>query len=374
MNASGFYLTLLVGPVIPVPVPQPVLDALSSVQITSATAGASGFQLTFALSRKSPLHLAFLVAAGATPLLRVVLVLTVRGIPTVLMDGVTTRTEVASGAGGGSTLTVTGEDLTRVMAQQDWSGIPYPAMPAEARVALILAKYAAFGVIPLIIPSPFSDIRLPVEGMPTHQGTDLQYIQQLAKDVGHVFYIDPGPAPATSRAYWGPEIKVGVPQPALNTDMDGLTNIEGISFAFNTADTALPVVMIQNSLTKVPIPLPIPKLNPLQPPLGLIPAPYSRVTLMSDTAKLTPLRAIGKGMAEAAKSADAVTGTGSLNVMRYGHVLRARGLVGVRGAGIAFDGLYYVSSVTSTIARGQFTQSFSLTRNGIVSLVPAVMP
>ena len=95
---------------------------------------------------------------------------------------------------------------------------------------------------------------------------------------------------------------------------------------------------------------------------------------MAQTAKLTPLRAIGKGMAEAAKSADAVTGTGSLNVMRYGHVLRARGLVGVRGAGIAFDGLYYVSSVTSTIARGQFTQSFSLTRNGIVSLVPAVMP
>ena len=54
-------------------------------------------------------------------------------------------------------------------------------------------------------------------------------------------------------------------------------------------------------------------------------------------------------------------------MLRYGRVLKARQLVGVRGAGMAFDGLYYVKSVTHTIKRGEYKQSFTLTRNGLVS-------
>ena len=47
-------------------------------------------------------------------------------------------------------------------------------------------------------------------------------------------------------------------------------------------------------------------------------------------------------------------------------------MVGVRGAGIAYDGLYYVQSVRSTLKRGEFKQSFTLTRNGLVSITPKV--
>jgi hypothetical protein len=47
-------------------------------------------------------------------------------------------------------------------------------------------------------------------------------------------------------------------------------------------------------------------------------------------------------------------------------------LVGVRGVGPAFDGLYYVKSVTHRIKRGEYKQNFSLTRNGLVSTVPTV--
>ena len=53
--------------------------------------------------------------------------------------------------------------------------------------------------------------------------------------------------------------------------------------------------------------------------------------------------------------------------MRYGQLLKARRLVGLRGVGEAFDGLYYVKSVTSTIKRGEFKQNFTLTRNGLIS-------
>ncbi|HHS83782.1 MAG TPA: hypothetical protein ENK38_02515 [Gammaproteobacteria bacterium] len=369
---KGIHLTLLVGPVVPVPVPRSVIDALVSVEVTNSAGQASGFQLTFTMSNRSPLQTIFLIAAGQTPLLRVIIIVTVDGTPHVLMDGVMTNNQITPGSKPGkSTLTITGEDLSRAMDLIDFSGIPYP-MPVEARVALIIAKYAAFGMIPLVIPSLFTDVPIPTERIPAHKGTDLQYLNWLARQAGYVFYVDAGPKPGLNTAYWGPEIKVGPPQPALNVDMDAHTNVESLSFSFDTANTTLPVVLIQNQLTKIPIPLPVPKLNPLQPPLGVIPAPVTNVTVLKDTAKLSPMQALSRGVAEASRSADAVEGNGTLNVLRYGRLLKARHLVGVRGVGPAYDGLYFVKKVTSTMKQGEFKQSFTLTRNGLVSITPKV--
>lgn len=370
---KGFYVTLMIGPVVPIPVPKPVLDALKSIEVNSRTDQPSAFQLTFTLNNRSPLQTLFLIAGAQTPLLRVIIILTINGTPNVLMDGVMTNQQVSPGSNPGeSTLTITGEDLSKVMDLQDFSGLPYPAMPPEVRILLVLAKYAIFGMIPLVIPSLFTDVPIPTERYPIHQGTDLEYIRGLASDVGYVFYVDPGPVPGTNTAYWGPEIKVGVPQPALNYDMDAHTNVESLSFTFNGANTTLPIVFIQNSMTKIPIPIPIPKLNPLQPPLGVIPAPITNITMLKDTAKLSPMAAIGKGLAVASRSADAVSGNGSLDVVRYGRLLKARQLVGVRGVGMAFDGLYFVKSVTTNLKQGELKQSFELTRNGLVSITPRV--
>ena len=77
-------------------------------------------------------------------------------------------------------------------------------------------------------------------------------------------------------------------------------------------------------------------------------------------------------MAKAARSADAVSANGTLDVLRYGGVLKARRLVGVRGAGQPFDGVYYVKSVVHNIKRGEYKQSFTLGRNGLISTVPGV--
>jgi hypothetical protein len=370
---KGVYVTLLVGPTVPVPVPQVVVDALTGVQVTVAAGQRSGFQLTFTLSNDSPLQTAFLLMAGQVPLLRTIIILTINSIPNVLMDGVITSTQVTPGSKPGqSTLTVTGEDLTKVMDLQDFSGIPYPAMPAEARVALIIAKYAMFGIIPLVIPSLFIDIPIPVDRIPTHQGSDLKYVEQLASQVGYVFYVEPGPLPGTNTAYWGPEIKFGVPQPALNFDMDAYTNVEALSFSYKTTEYSLPIVFIQNQLTHVPIPIPIPPINPLQPPLGAIPPLPTSITILKDTAKLSPMAAISRGLKVAGQAQDAVSGTGTLDALHYGRLLQARKLVGVRGVGMAFDGLYYVKSVTTTLKRNELKQTFNLTRNGLVSITPVV--
>jgi hypothetical protein len=377
MFAKGIQLSLLIGPIVPIPVPRVVLEALESVEVRTAAGAASGFQLKFSITARSELNTIFLLAGvNATPVspaLRVMLVLTMNGQAQPLFDGVMTRVQVQPGGQGSpGSLTVTGEDVTKAMDKIDWSGLPFPAVPVEGRVALLCAKYAPFGLIPMVIPVLFPDVQIPIDKIPSQRGTDLAYIQELARQVGYVFYVEPGPAPGTNIAYFGPEIKVGIPQPALNVDMDALTNVENLSFSFDPEAGVLPVVFIQNQLTRVPIPIPIPNLNPLQPPLGALSTPLANIEFMKDTAKMSPMRAISAGLAKAAESQDAVTGSGSLNVLRYGRLLKARGLVGVRGVGVAYDGLYYVRSVTSNLKRGEFKQSFELTRNGLVSITPKV--
>jgi hypothetical protein len=378
MLAKGIQLTLMIGPVIPMPAPRVVMDALDSVEVRTSAGAVGGFTLTFKFNSKSELNTIFIIAGAQNaspvmPALRVLLVVTLNGTPQPLFDGVMTNVQVQPGGQGESgTVTVTGEDLTKVMDMQDWSGLPFPALPIEARVALLCAKYAPFGLIPLVIPALFPDVPIPVDRIPAQQGTDLAYIRQLAEQVGYVFYIEPGPAPGANIAYFGPEMKVGVPQPALNVDMDTHTNVDNLSFSFDPIKGVLPIVFIQNQMTRAPIPIPIPNLNPLQPPLGVLSTPLSNITMLKDTARMNPMQAISRGLNEAKKSQDSVTASGNLDVLRYGRPLRARGLVGVRGAGVAYDGLYFVSSVKSTLKRGEFKQSFDLSRNGLVSITPRV--
>lgn len=380
MANKGIHMTLMMGPVIPLRAPAVVMDALESIEITTAAGFTSGFRLTLQCNSRSTLNRIFIIlgAQSVTPVLpafRILVVVTINGTPQPLFDGVLTHVQMQPSLGGSAgTISVTGEDLTRVMDGIDWSGLPFPAMPIEARVALICAKYAPFGIVPLVIPTLFFDVPIPIDEIPAQEGTDLSYIQDLAAEVGYEFYIEPGPVAGTNVAYFGPEIKVGVPQPALNVDMDGLTNVESINFSFDPTKGVLPIVFIQNKLTRLPLPILIPNINPLQPPLGLLPTPIANVKFLKDTAKLSFLKALERGVVEASRSQDAVTATGSLNVLRYGRPLKARQLVGVRGAGLAYDGLYYVQSVTSKLKRGEFKQEFNLTRNGLISTVPRVRP
>lgn len=375
-------LSLMMGPIIPLPVPRAVLDALAEVEVHVEDVGTSGFQLTFSIDKQSPLQILFLLSGGM-PLLfmRVILVATVNGVANVLIDGVITNNHIAPGdKGSNSTLTITGKDLTALMDQTLWCGIPFPCCPPEARVAIILAKYIAFGIFPIIIPSVMVYVPLPTDQIPTQKGTDLQYIRNLAAQVGYVFYIAAGPQPGMNTAYWGPQVKVGPVQPALSADMDAYTNVESLRFTYDQEKNRIPLIYIYNSETGITFPIPIPGISPLNPPLGQIPPlptnllPPDLQAFREDVAKLPIPQAIMMGMAEAAQNMEVVSCEGSLDVTRYGGILQARQLVGVRGAGPAFDGLYYVKSVTHKIKRGEYKQNFTLTRNGLVSTVPTVNP
>jgi hypothetical protein len=369
---KGIHLTLLIGPAVPILAPQVVLDALESVQVNSDKER-SGFQLTFNVSKQSPLMTAMLPAGYFDPIItRVVIIATLNGFPNVLMDGIVTQQQLApSNEPGQTKLTITGEDLSVLM---DIVKIKLPMpMPQLAQINLILAKYMAFGIVPIVIPPIVPLIKNPLENFDFQTGTDREHIRDIAYNCGYVFYVEPGPAPLTSIAYFGPDVRIPIPQPALNINMDAHTNVESMSFTLNGLAKKIVVMTIFDPITKkVPIPIPLPNISILRPPLGARLTPPARIEFPSDMAMLKPDEAAQKALGLLFDNSDAINASGSLDVLRYGRILRSRLLVGVRGAGLAYDGLYYVNSVTHNIKRGEYKQNFSLSRDGLISLTPIV--
>jgi hypothetical protein len=370
---GGVQLSLFIGP-IPLPAPREVVQALVHAKVENGSGDAqSGFELSFELPARSPLRTLFLISGGGSlPLMRVVLVVTINGRSQSIIDGVTTNVETQPGEGGVSKLVVKGKDMSALMDIIELPGILYPAMPPSVRVLLVLAKYAALGVIPLVIPSILDIPPLPMQQIPQQRGSDYAYVKRLAGEAGYVFYLEPGPVPGTSKAYWGPEIRVGQPQPALTANMDAQTNVEQLSFNFDKERKTMPIVFFQEPASKAPIGIPIPDITPLNPPLGLVPPLPPRIEKLDYTAHLSAPQALMAGLAYAGQHSDSVFGTGRLDVAKYGRLLKSRELVGVRGAGLPFDGLYYVKSVTHEIERGSYKQQFSLARNALISTFPTV--
>lgn len=377
---QGFYLSLMIGGIVPEPAPKSLIDALSKAQITTTAGQRSGFQLTFQASKSSPIVQQMLPSGYFDPPTRIILVLTLNGQPNVLMDGVITRHEFsASNDPGQSTLTLTGVDVSQMMDLIDLSGFPWWAMPAEVQVLTILARYAMYGVIPKIIPSPLLYVPNPLEKLPTQRGTDYAHMRKLADDTGYVFYVEPGDVPGTNYAYWGPEIKFGEVQPALSVNMDAASNVESLSFSFDGLGKTVFIMFVVDPISKVPIPIPIPDITPINPPLGARPPIPLSVTFLNrpqeledDTSKYEIVQAVARGLSRASQAADVITASGTLDVLRYGSVLKARSLVAVRGAGQNYDGDYFVKSVTHNIKRGEYKQSFSLSRNAFIPMSSTV--
>lgn len=373
---KGGYLTLMIGPGAPVPAPQVVINSLESVQVNSSTER-TGFQLTFNVGKNSVLQTTMLPAGYFDPMItRVIVMVTVKGIPEVLADGMITNQELSpSDEPGQSKLTVTGEDLSILMDVVEMPFMRLPPAPDNVKVMTILAKYAAFGIIPAAMPPIIPDVSPPTSKIYTQEGTDLQYIRQLARGNGYVFYVEPGPAPLSNIAYWGPDVRVPQPQSALNVNMDAHTNVESLSFSLDGLKKKIVVMTVYDPATrKVPVPIPLPNFNAFRPPLGARPTVPSKVEFPEGMAALSPTRAAAEALGILFTSADAITVSGSLDVVRYGRVLKSRRLVGVRGAGLAYDGFYYVNSVNHDIQRGSYKQNFNLSRDGLISNTPKVVP
>jgi hypothetical protein len=380
VSASSVQITLWLGRVEAWPAPAEIVSAIQSIEIAQTSEGRSGFQIAFAAGRPSGVSVDYPLVDHPLllPYNRVVIMVTLNGSTTVLMDGVITNRQLVPGDGPGSPVfAITGQDVSVMMDMIEYS-MEYPACSAEMQVAAIVAKNIEFGLIPIIIPTFFPDVPIPTNSVPIQVGTDYQHAKKLADLVGWEFFVSPGPEPLTNYCYWGPPIRIGLPQPAINVDMGSQSNAHNVKFSYE----ATPPTLVYGTVKDLDIPFMITPVVTFAsmhlPPLAAVPALYMGLPFVKlrilDSSGLDTIGAWAKAQGITDRSTDEVlTATGELDTLKYGSVLTARSLVGVRGVGYMHDGMYYVRNVTHRINPRGYQQSFTLVREGYGSTVDSVM-
>ena len=353
----------------PIPTPQPgLVTPLRSAEVTNDADSRDGFQLTFALSKDT--FGGYDVIDTLAPGTRVWIGAVLGVVPEALIDGVVERHDLSpSDQPGATTLTVTGTTVTALLDLEE-KNAPSPNQPDFVVVTKTLAQYPELGLVPNVTPT--TDIPIELQRTPHQRETDLAMIRRLADDNGFVFYSEPITF-GVNRAYWGPVVRAGIPQRALTRGMGSDGNVKELSFSNNSLAPEGASGTFVEPITKMRIPVPaLPALR--IPPLSSSPASNLRTTRLRSTGNAGPIQTALASVAAATRAPEAVQGQGSVDTARYGAILRARGLVGVRGAGRDYDGFYYVRRVSHDITRGTYTQSFGLSREGTGTLTPVVIP
>ena len=379
MTLLGTRLTLLIGPTVAVPAPPNLLSALARVTVTHTDSTDSGFELTFHAGRGGPeaaLDYPLLVNPLLRPFNRVILVATFGVMPQVLMDGIILEQELTGGTDPGtSTLTVKGKDVSVMMGREERS-VEHPAQDETLIALKLIASYAQYGMIPMVIPPLAPDPPIPIERVPVQQDDDLGFLRSLAARHGYVFYVIPGPVPFTNTAYWGPPIRMGVPQRAITVNMGAETNARLGEAATAADQPTLVQGQVQDRTTNSKVP--VQTFGSVRAPLAAMPTwlvhmPNVRKRQFRASG-VSATQAMARAQGETEASMDSSTLDGELDADRYGGALQARALVGVRGAGYSADGFYYVKRVTHQISPGAYSQRFQLTRDGVGSTTPMVIP
>ena len=134
--------------------------------------------------------------------------------------------------------------------------------------------------------------------------TDFAFVNRLAARNGGVFYVEPTPIPGVSKAAWGPESRLGTPQPALTMNFQSGSTVCNLRFhldALAPLDVSLPTSLSQLDLGDL-----APSIPQLSLPLATSPQAALRKRMARDTAKMSTARAQARLAAAKAASLDAV--------------------------------------------------------------------
>ena len=191
------------------------MNALKHVKVINDADGQDGFQITFTLGKDKLGDYSLLTSGVLDPDNRVVI-----GVLAGRHPGAAHRRRDLPSPGraeqraGVSTLTVSGRDLS-VMLDLEEKNAEYKNRPDFLIVNEILASYAQYGIVPRRMPT--TDVPIELDRIPRQHETDLRFIRAHGARNGYVFYIEPLTL-GVNTAYFGPENRLGVPQPALTAE------------------------------------------------------------------------------------------------------------------------------------------------------------
>lgn len=380
-NILGIRASLLLGKeAVILPAPPDAMEAIEEIEVRQSMEADSGFKITLLAGREGPLG-AFGPPFAKDPRFqrgaRVVLTVWNGIAPTPIFDGVVTKTQYLPGDGENEgRYLMLGRDLTYMMDREE-KRVQHPALTPELIVYALVAQYATYGVVPLALPPEVSVPKTPVEGAPQQTGTDLEYMKKLSEKHGYRVFLDPGPLPGFSQLYFGPVPRPGLPQKPISVNLGPMSDAFDVTVQHDGENLTAARAKVHDRTTGQVTPLEIPMATKT-PQSALSDA----LTQLGQT-KTTELETSGENAAETLarlistvnKPAETVVKvTGTIDNTRYNAVLKAYYSVDIRGLGDLYDGTYTVSEVRHILKPGDYRQTFTLHRDGLFPIVPAVAP
>lgn len=380
-NILGIRAALMLGfgPVV-APAPLEAMEAIESIEVRQSAIGPSGFKLVLLAGREGPL------GASGPPFVtdprfqrdaRVVVTVWNGIKPTPIFDGIITKTQYLPGENAAQgRYVLLGRDLTWLMDQEE-KRTQHPAQDETVIANAIAATYATYGVVPMVIPPTVIDPAIPVDRTPQQTGTDLEYLNSMAKRSGYKVFIDPGPVPGSSILYFGPIPMSGLPQKAMSVNLGPNSDAFDVTVDHNSEQLIAARAKVHDrntgQVSEVPVPM------PTSAPLSAMPDGLTRMgqtrEIQIATSGLNMAQVMGRLMGMVNESAENVVKvSGTVDNLRYNGVLKPYRSVEMRGLGMQYNGTYMVAEVRHILKPGAFTQTFTLQREGVGPMVPSVMP
>lgn len=198
------------------------------------------------------------------------------------------------------------------------------------------------------------------------RGTDIQFLQELARRNGFEVYIETnGSTGVVEGHFHAPRLNLP-PQGVLSVNMRDATNVNSFNARFDmlrpsaVQTTNLDVETRENQQSQVT--------RSRMTALGratTLAIQQQRLVLPAQTGLARTGEQQPYAQAIADESALAITAEGELNTVAYGGLMRAKRPIEVRGAGQQFSGTYYVERVHHVLTSDSYTQNFTLRRNAL---------
>jgi hypothetical protein len=349
------------------PLPLPFIDALEDIEVECATDAASILRLRFALSRNWLGDWDLQTFDLFQPMLPVSVRLAFGSfVPETLVNGYVRETRLLNGdRPGQARLEVVAMDATATLMNHIEQPMPYPNQPDNIVAMQVFGRYGIIATPLTVWPVPST--RTVLDTQTTVRSPDIRYLRRAARLHGHELYLQPEAFSGIDVAHFHPPFATLPTQGVLSADFGSATNLTGFNVTYDTLRPTMALGVTVDPRTKTPQPA-IAK-DATDPPMGAEPA-LSRGLLQAITRPLmrdaaNPAEAVSQSRSLANRTSRALTGSGTVDGLKFERILRVGLPVAIRGAGSQHSGNYYVTKVTHTIKRGSYDQAFEAWRNAV---------
>jgi phage protein D len=195
--------------------------------------------------------------------------------------------------------------------------------------------------------------------------TDIQFIQRLALRNGYECFVD------GDTGYFRPPRLDDDPQPILAVNFGPETNVGWFTLDVDVlADSNVGMFQVDRTEKQVLSSLVQASLQPAlgsSSSLSLLPPGFTPATAfvaMNASTGVAEMDTLCRGLFHRAEWF--VSGEGLVAGNRYGHVLRPRQTVTIKGVGEAYSGVYVVTHSTHTFSADGYSQRFRVKRNALM--------